>query len=98
MTAAVEKPVSAFGASLFAGIATTRMFDTNGARSAKLSSEVSLPASQVSVQFATGTPPDGGSAYVPVSPVFHIDSVTDGSGGAPGPANLVFHIDSIIAQ
>jgi hypothetical protein len=38
---------------------------------------------QIGVQFWTGDPPAGGGAFTPVTPTFHIDSVSDGSGAAP---------------
>ena len=38
---------------------------------------------QIGVQFWTGDPPAGGGAFTTVTPTFHIDSVSDGSGAAP---------------
>jgi hypothetical protein len=40
---------------------------------------------QFSVNFSTGAGPDGGTFGAPVHAVFHIDSLTDGSGGTPPP-------------
>jgi hypothetical protein len=39
----------------------------------------------ISVLFVTGSGPDGGALPSPVQATFHIDSVTDGSGGSPPP-------------
>jgi hypothetical protein len=41
---------------------------------------------QFSVNFSTGSGPEGGTFGAPVHAVFHIDSLTDGSGEPPPPA------------
>jgi hypothetical protein len=47
---------------------------------------------QISVKFATFSPPDSGTFGAPVHATFHFDSVTDGSGGAaPPPVNATFN-------
>jgi hypothetical protein len=38
---------------------------------------------QIGIQFWTGDPPAGAGALTTVTPTFHIDSVSDGSGAAP---------------
>jgi hypothetical protein len=40
---------------------------------------------EISIQLTTGSKPTGAGAFAPVSAVFHIDSVTDGSGGTQPP-------------
>ncbi len=40
---------------------------------------------QFSVSFSSGSGPEGGALAAPVHAIFHIDSLTDGSGGAPPP-------------
>jgi hypothetical protein len=38
---------------------------------------------QIGIQFSTGDPPAGAGAFTTMTPTFHIDSVSDGSGAAP---------------
>jgi hypothetical protein len=40
---------------------------------------------EISIQLTTGSKPTGAGAFVPVNATFHIDSVTDGSGGTQPP-------------
>jgi hypothetical protein len=40
---------------------------------------------EISIQFTSGSNPADGGAFTPVNAVFHIDSVTDGSGGTQPP-------------
>jgi hypothetical protein len=46
---------------------------------------------EIQVQFATGSGPEGGT-FTTTTPTFHIDTITDGSGGsAPPPVNFTFN-------
>jgi hypothetical protein len=67
---------------LTAGTWTELTLDLTAARTATSGFDPSQ-ISQIGVQFYTGDSPSVGAAFTPVTPTFHIDSVSDGSGGTP---------------